>query len=72
MVAAIEFLDDFYTITYIGNVVWNITSLYNNIKLFRVFMYIMSFVLALGKLSSHFADTTKSPGNSYDDKGNGS
>ena len=47
------------------------TSLYNNIKLFRIFMYIMSFILVSGTVSSHFADTTKSPGNSYDDKGNG-
>ena len=71
MAAAIKFLDDFYTITYIGNVVWNITSLYNNIKLFRIFMYIMSFILVSGTVSSHVASTTKPPGNFYDDKGNG-
>ena len=48
------------------------TYTYNNIKLFRIFMYIMSFILVSGTVSSHFTDTTKSPGNSYDDKGNGS
>ena len=31
-------------------------------------MYIMSFILVSGKPSSHFNDTTKPPGNSYDDK----
>ena len=34
-------------------------------------MYIMSFILVSDTVSSHFADTTKPPGNSYDDKGNG-
>ena len=47
------------------------TYTYNNIKLFRIFMYIMSFILVSGTVSSHFTDTTKPPGNSYDDKGNG-
>ena len=33
-------------------------------------MYIISIISESSKISYHFADATKLPGNSYDDKGN--